>query len=524
MANLLQELLIRSAELYPQKTAIKHKDKAISYKNLQLLSSQLCSCLLRKGVKVGDRAGIYIDKSIDAVIAIFGVLKSGACYVPLDPTAPPQRQAQIINDCSLEYLITSSKKIFLIRQILQKETSLKHVFIVDISKEEHIQVITGVNLIFKGEIYRSSISGSNHNAISEDNLAYILYTSGSTGQPKGVMITHKASLAFVNWAYSTFNVNVNDIVSSHAPFCFDLSIFDIFVTVKAAATICIVPPGLSAFPKSLGDFIENEKISIWYSVPSVLTQLVLYGNLKERDFSDLRAILFAGEVFPTKYLRKLMRAVPQAAYYNLYGPTETNVITYYPLKSPPAGDGPIPIGKPCNGVEIFIVDDSGRLAKKGQIGQLHVSSPTVMAGYWNDTKKTKDALFKNHFLQDATKKIYKTGDLVRRDNDGNLEYHGRCDDMIKKGGYRIEPAEIESTLLKHRGIKEAAVIGIQNEIIGNEIKAVIVLKEGRIVSDKEIKLFCCKNLPNYMVPDEIAFSEYIPRVATGKIDRRRLVV
>lgn len=526
MFELLHDLLTKSVSKYPDKPAILFKNNKISYSDLDVLSSQLSFHLKNRGVSIGSRVGIYIDKSIEPVIAIFGILKAGACYVPLDPLAPVERQLLIINDCSLKYLVTSSKKLPQVHQILQRNNTLKDVFIVDIPKKECQEHISGVNVIFKDEIFGSQniVSEQPQKQAIDSNLAYILYTSGSTGQPKGVMISHRAALAFINWCIKCFNVNSKDIVSCHAPFHFDLSIFDIFVSIKAGATICLVPQGLSSFPKSLADFIEKQKISTWYSVPSILTQLVLHGGLEEKTFSSLRQILFAGEVFPSKYLRRLMGLIPDAKYYNLYGPTETNVITYYHVENLPEPSKPIPIGIPCDGVKTFIVDDeSSALVKDGEMGELYVSAPTLMEGYWKDSKKTGNVLFKNPpFSPSLNETIYRTGDLVSVNLAGILEYHGRCDFMIKSRGYRIELGEIEAALSAYPDIEEVAVIGIPHEEIGKWIKAFVVPKKDSPIYEKEVLQFCSKKLPHYMVPESITIADYLPKTSTGKIDRKKL--
>ncbi len=527
MSNLLSDLLIKSAKLYPEKPAVRYKNSEISYRNLNLLSDKLSSLLISKGIKKNDRVAIYLDKSIDAIIAIFGPLKSGACYVPLDPMAPPERQSYIINDCSINYLITSSKKIVQIQHILEDKTSLRFIIFMDMTKDEYKQcygevTIPGLDIAFKDDILGSNLDKLKRN-INEDNLAYIVYTSGSTGRPKGVMISYAASLAFIDWAYTRFNVKSSDNVSACSPFHFDISIFDIFVTMKAAATLCIVPQGLSAFPRSLADFIEKEKISIWYSVPSILIQLVLYGSLEKRDLSCLKQILFAGEVFPVKYLRKLMQLVPCARYYNLYGPTETNVCTFYPVMNIPEFDRTVPIGKPCKGIEVFVLDDAGNTVKDGEVGELYVSGPTLMQGYWNDPLKTKEVLLESFLPLYRNQKVYKTGDLVKVNRDGNLEFQGRKDNMIKSRGYRIELEEIESVLYEHPAIKELVIIAVPDDKIGNKIKVAIVLKNHCSIYEQEVRLFCSKKLPNYMIPEIITFNEFFPKTSTGKIDRTRLI-
>jgi len=526
MPNLLFELLIESAKLYPEKPAVLYRNSEISYRNLDLLSDQLSNCLISRGIQIGDRVGIYIDKSIDAVVAIFSILKTGACYVPLDPMSPPERQAYIINHCTIKYLITSSRKIVQIQHILQMQISLKFIIFMDAAKEEFIQCnteinIPEVNIVFKDDISRSGLDKLKCN-INEDNLAYILYTSGSTGWPKGVMIAHRASLAFIDWAYKYFDINHSERIAAVAPFCFDLSIFDIFVTIKAGATMHIVPSGMCSFPQSLAEFIESEKINTWYSVPSILIQLVLYGELEKRDMSALRRIIFAGEVFSGKYVKKLMQLLSHARFYNLYGPTETNVCTFHPVMNIPESDYALPIGKPCEGTEIFVVDEAGNPVRDGEIGELYVSGPTLMQGYWNDLQKTDETLLKNFLSSSRNNNVYRTGDLVRVNKNGDLEFYGRRDNMIKSRGFRIELEEIESVLLAHPDINEVAVVGVSDEKIGNKIKAVIVLREGIRICESDIKLICSQRLPVYMVPEIVIFKKTLPRTSTNKIDRKHL--
>jgi len=524
MCALLHNLLTESAKRHPEQIAVRFKDEKISYRDLDLSSDQLSALLIRKGVRTGDQVGVYIDKSIHAIIAIFSILKAGASYVPLDPLAPVDRHLLILNDCSLQYLISSSKKINRIQKILQQNNPLNHIFLPDINRHECKAPLPEDTFIFKEALRRPEENGGKTRVdpVEPGHLAYILYTSGSTGQPKGVMISHKASLSFVDWVCESFRLDHNHVISSVAPYHFDLSILDIFASIKAGATICIVPQGLSLFPKSLADFIEKNRITTWYSVPSLLTQLILYGNLEERDLSSLRQILFAGEVFPAKYLKKLMELIPHAEYYNLFGPTETNVCTCYHVTSPPLSDDlSIPIGKPCTGHDIFIVDEAGNLVTDDRIGELYVSGPNLMEGYWNDAQKTEKVLTKNPF-SNRGERCCITGDLVNLNKDGHLAYHGRKDNMIKSRGYRIELGEIETIMSSHPEIKEVGVVGIPDEKIGNRIKAVIVLEDDGMISEQDLKLFCSKKLPGYMLPGEITFVRSMPRTSTGKIDRKKL--
>jgi acyl-coenzyme A synthetase/AMP-(fatty) acid ligase len=331
-------------------------------------------------------------------------------------------------------------------------------------------------------------------------------------------------MTFVNWAYDCFHIVKEDRLSNHAPLHFDLSIFDIFVGAKAGATIVLVPEGISTFPIKLAEFIEENRIGVWYSVPSVLSMLVLYGNLQKYQFSNLRLILFAGEVFPVKYLKELIRAIPQAEYYNLYGPTETNVCTFYHVRElAPESMEPVPIGKACANTEAFAVNEKDEIIKRpGEVGELYVRGSSVAQGYWGDSEKTRSLFLPNRFQSYYEEKIYKTGDLVTLDDRGNYLYIGRKDHMIKSRGYRIELGEIETVLYSHPKVKEAVVIAIPDDLIGNKIKAFVVPHNTGSLTKMELEKYCSERIPSYMLPSIIEFRYSLPKTSTGKVDRKLL--
>ncbi len=359
--------------------------------------------------------------------------------------------------------------------------------------------------------------------ITDNHLAYILYTSGSTGEPKGVMISHLNSLTFVNWAYDTFKVLPGDHVSSHAPFHFDLSVFDLFTTIKAGATIHIVPGEVTLFAPRLALWIAQSGITIWYSAPSAMIQMIERGQLEKHDYSKLRIVLFAGEVFPIKYLRRFIHAVPHPEYYNLYGPTETNVCTYYKVQASdiaPERTQPLSIGKACENAEVFALNEKLEPVGPGGEGELYVRCSTVMKGYWGRPQETEKAVLPNvtnPFYNDV---MYKTGDIVRPQADGNFDYVGRKDKMIKSRGYRIELGEIEAALYAHPEVAEAAVIAIADEQIGARIRAWVVVKNG--LNRGELEKFCLQRLPRYMMPETFEFRTELPRTSTGKVDKTSL--
>jgi amino acid adenylation domain-containing protein len=524
MSYLLHQLLEKSARQFPDKIAVIHKTNQITYQNLAKASNQLAHILKTAGVQKGDRVGIYLKKSLEAVIAIFGILKAGAVYVPLDPSAPAQRIAFMLDNCRMKALVSARAQINRLGKSLQKASTVQYLVLTDEVTEIEGTALDNAKVIPWSEVLQSPSSSIPAMGKIETDLAYILYTSGSTGTPKGVMISHRASLTFVNWSYECFQVNFNDRVSSHAPFHFDLSIFDIFTTIKAGATLVLVPPELSVFPIQLAEFIEQQQITIWYSVPSILTQLVLRGNLQQHQCSALRTVLFAGEVFPVKYLRQLMKLWLHPQYYNLYGPTETNVCTYYKVESiAPEQVEPISIGKACENTEVFAVDEYNQIVRAGEVGELYVRSPSLMTGYWghSETSQQNRVLFPID-PDIGPEFIYKTGDLVKKTPDGNYFYLGRRDNQIKSRGYRLELGEIETVIYTHPAVEEVAVIAIPHEEFTNEIKAIVAIRPKYELKHNELSTFCTQKLPKYMIPTIIEYRDFLPKTSTGKVDKTLL--
>lgn len=523
MEFLLQHLLINSAKKSPDKKAVVYEDKSISYLELDKITNNLATVLIQHGIKKGDRVGIYLNKSISSIISIYGILKTGAVYVPLDPKAPVSRLEYIIKNCGIECLLTSTQKISTVKQMFPENNPLRFIVLND---ESSLDIETlGFKTIHWKNVKEMKEVQIDENPTIETSLAYILYTSGSTGVPKGVMISHLNAFTFLKWVQATFNISPKDRLSNHAPLHFDLSILDIFGAAQAGATLILVPEFISAFPMKLADWIEENQISIWYSVPSTLTIILLHGELKRHRFENLRLILFAGEVFPTKYLRNLMKQIPHPEYYNLYGPTETNVITFYKVEniSPDLND-PIPIGKACTNMEVFALNENGELINKpGEEGELFARGSCVAQGYWGDMEKTFRNFVLNPLQPNFQEKVYHTGDIVSLDSDGSYLFKGRRDHMIKSRGYRIEIGEIETVLYSHPDIKEAAVVAIPDELIGNRIKSYIVCHQDKKISATDIRLYCGEKLTKYMIPEEIEFCQSLPKTSTGKIDKPALL-
>jgi amino acid adenylation domain-containing protein len=523
MTYLLQHLVMASARRTPGALAVRHQDAALTYAELDRLSDRLAHELVAQGVRRGDRVAFLMPKSLPSLVAIHGILKAGGVYVPLDPGAPAQRLAYILNDCGVRCLITVAARRAGVRDVLGHGARLETVVAADDGGDAE-PLAAGVREVpWSRVLARTEEAPPERGGISTD-LAYILYTSGSTGTPKGVMITHLSALTFVDWAAQEFGITASDRLSSHAPLHFDLSILDLFVTLKAGASVALVPDGTSTFPIRLGQWIEANGITVWYSVPSILTLLLLKGRLDRLDLSRLRTVLFAGEVFPNKYLAGVMRAIPRAAFANLYGPTETNVVTFHRVPGPPDDDAPpIPIGRPCDNTGVFVVDDEGRVVTEpGVPGELLARGTTVAQGYWGDPEKTARGFVQNPLQPHFADRVYRTGDIVTLGADGEYHLIGRRDRMVKSRGYRIELDEIETVLHAHPEVREAAVVALPDELIGSRIVAFVAGAAGAPPRLETLRDHCLGRLPRYMVPEHIEILDELPKTSTGKVDRPAL--
>lgn len=506
----LHQLLDESAARWATRVAVAQVDgKTITYGALAALSDAVRDRLRRMGVGPGNRVGIHLRKSIDAVAAIFGTLKAGAAYVPLDVEAPPSRNAYIVHDCGLRALFVERHWRDALATAVEHYGQMPPALIVDVADATDD---------LRATLATEAAPSVETVVPATDALAFVLYTSGSTGQPKGVMLSHRAALSFIAWCTETFAPTPEDRFASHAPFHFDLSVLDVYLTIAHGARLLLIPETLGKEPMRLAQVIAAERLSVWYSVPSVLTLLAQYGKLERHDLGALRLVLFAGEVFPITPLRRLKALLPRPRYFNLYGPTETNVCTAYELPAdvPPDRSDPFPIGRTCTHLRSMVVDEAGQ--PTSDTGELCIAGPAVMDGYWNLPEHTARA-----FCSDASgTRWYRTGDLVHVDADGNYVFRGRRDRMVKRRGYRVELGDIEAGLYRHPMVREAAAIAVPDATLGVRILAVLTCGAQPQPSIIELKRFCADVLPPYMIPDVFTFAAALPKTSNGKIDYQRL--
>ena len=492
----LSELLARAAARWPTRTAAEAAGDSVTYADLAHDVQELRDRLVLHGVEPGDRVGLCSPKSIDSLTALYAILDAQATYVPVDAASPLDRVGDIFADCSVRAVLTTRDRREDLLAVLE-----------DFAEAEP----EGPDLAL--------LTTGAARAEGDPDLAYLLYTSGSTGRPKGVMVTHGAALSFVEWCAQSFDVGPEDRFSSHAPFHFDLSILDLYLAAYSGGTLVLIDEATGRQPRLLAPFIAERRLSVWYSTPSILTLLVQAGQL-ERHTCSLRYVLFAGEVFPTRALRALTEHWPEARYFNLYGPTETNVCTAYqvPLPIPADRTDPFPIGPACSHAETSIRHENGQELTPDSDGELCVRGAPVMRGYWNRPERTAGAF---HGPAGDSQAWYRTGDIVR-DSDEGYVFLGRRDRMVKRRGHRVELGEVEARLHRHPELVEGAAIAIADDQGAVRIEAFLCWRDGGQPSLLSLRRFCTEHLPASMIPDRFHHRESLPKTSTDKIDYQSL--
>ena len=521
---LLHHLLAESSRKYADRIALIFKDASMTYAQLEATSNQLAAVLTRHGVGKGDRVGIMLGKSIESIISLFGILKAGAIYVPIDPLAPVSRTRTILQNCGITCLVTSHKHAAILLAESETGLLLKSIVLTDSALTSFAPANKDVEITIWTDVVNEKAAQFQPIESKETDPAYILYTSGSTGTPKGVVISHWNALAFVNMAADYFTISASDRLANHAPLHFDLSVFDVFVAIRQGAAIVLVPESFAAFPMALAEYIDKQKITVWNSVSSVLTMLVDRGALDKYSFSSLRLVHFSGDVLPVKYLRKLTDKMKNAVFYNIFGQTEANSSLSYRIDVIPGNElWKIPIGRPFPGFEVFALNSGNETVRNaGEEGELYVKGATIALGYWNDEDKTREKFVRDPRPGTDQAIVYKTGDIVRWEQDGNYSFVGRTDHMVKSRGYRIELTEIELALRSHPAVRQAAAIAVPDELIGNKIIAYVTTVENERPAVSELLDHCAGILPKYMLPEAIEVRESFPATSTGKVNRKEL--
>jgi amino acid adenylation domain-containing protein len=522
VTGLLQDYVARQADARPDAVALVMGEERLTYGELEAASNRLARLLREAGCRRGDRVCLFVPKTPAAVVAELATLKADCAYVPIDTASPAPRVEMIVASAEPALALVSRPAAQLLDDVLAQRGNGR--VVVGSLDEERLA----------GERFESAFSAADLTAQSAeplafenstDDAAHILFTSGSTGTPKGVVIKHANVVAFVEWAVDYFGTRPTDRVSGHPPLHFDLSTFDIYATFLAGAQLHLVPASANLVPHKLAELIRTAELTQWFAVPSTFTFMAKFGVVQEGAFPSLERVLWCGEVLPTPILVEWMRAVPQARFTNLYGPTEATIASsFYTVPSLPESEtDPIPIGVPCAGEELLVLDERLQLVPAGEIGDLYIGGVGLSPGYWRDEEKTSAAFVRDPRSEDEDARIYRTGDLARVGDDGLVHFLGRADSQIKHRGYRIELGEIETALSALEGLNEVAVVGVDTGgFEGTSICCAFAPKAGMEIEPAQLGAELRKVIPPYMVPGRWLSLEALPKNVNGKIDRRGL--
>jgi len=524
MTTLLHAGVTAQAEERPEATALVWKRRRTSYGELELASNQLAQLLVDTGCRSGDRVAILMQKCPTAIVAMLGVLKTGAAYVPLDPKDATSRLARTLQIADCRWLLAAGPVAGHLQDLLKSEFVDRPPLIGWL--DDAASMPEAPAAIFKWDDLALFPTTPPVTDVAEHDLAHILFTSGSTGTPKGVMVGHASVARFLDWAIGYFAITEGDRCTLHSPLRFDVSTFDIYGTLWAGGELHLVPPELNLAPHKLVKFARDAELTQWMSVPSALNLVAQFDALRDRDLPSLRRVLFAGEVLPTRTLIYWMQRVPQAQFTNLYGPTETTISSSYftILERPTDERAPIPIGNPCDGEEFLLFDAEMRPTPDGEVGNLYIRGAGLSPGYWRNPEMTAKAFIARPGTEAGTGDlIYKTGDLARRDSEGLYYFCGRTDMQIKSRGYRIELGEIESALNTVPEIGEGAVVAIDSDGFESTlICCAYASAPGMAVSLKELRSRLGELLPAYMLPARWLEFVTLPKNESGKVDRANL--
>ncbi len=510
----LESFLRRSVEQWPDKTALVCGPRRMTYAEYDEASNQLAHALIALGVSRGDRVAIMLDNSIEVALSVFAILKAGAVFMMVNATTKAEKLHYLLNHSGAAVLIASSRRISAVENGLEDTPDLRSVVLTPAIRPCRIpsdkQTVGFEDLLQR---HHGRVGPPPRRAIDVD-LASLMYTSGSTGVPKGVMLTHQNMVTSSTMLTGYFGNTPEDVILNALPLSFNYGLYHVLMAAQFGGTLVIERS--FAYPEAVLKKMVEEGVTGFPIVPTMLA-IMLGADLGRHDLSRLRYMTNTGAPLPSEHIARLRSLLPNVTLHSMYGLTECKRVCALPPEE--LDRRPDSVGFPLPNQEICLVDEAGEPTARGEVGQLVVRGSNVMRGYWQMSEET-DRVLRPGPIQGE--RVFYTGDLFRQDDEGFLYFVGRVDDVIKSRGEKVSPREVENALYNHPDVVEAAVIGVPDELLGRAVKAFVVLKEDADVSVRDLQRHCAGQLEDYMVPQIIEFRDHLERTDHGKIDKRQL--
>lgn len=510
--RLLGDSLLVAERKHPAKLVASTAEGEFTYRELLQYAVALANALQLQGIERGDRVAIYMDNSWPAIYSLYGVILAGGVFVMINPQTKADKLAYILDDSDAKVLLTNShlKDNFL--PILKHATKLTGVFY----SGETIQASAkNISIKHLDSALGNASAGNIFSTSIPTDLASLVYTSGSTGAPKGVMHTHQSMLFALNSLVEYLRLSSNDKILNILPFAFDYGLYQLLMTVHLGATLVLEKSFV--FPAPVFKRMLENEVTVFPGVPTIFSMFLASHGRNKLHFPSVTRVTNTAAALPADFIPNLKDIFPNALIYKMYGLTECKRVCY--LEPELIDQHPQSVGKAIPGTEVFLLSAAGEPVAPGDAGILHVRGPHIMLGYWKQ-EELSNKMLKGDIYPNQS--ILCTHDWFKMDDNGLLYFIGRSDDIIKTRGEKVSPVEVENVLHGLKGIKDAAVIGVVDETLGQSIKAFVSLEENGSLNDMQIKKWCATNLENHMVPKEIVVLPELPKSANGKIDKKQL--
>ncbi|MER8510438.1 class I adenylate-forming enzyme family protein [Mesorhizobium sp. M0199] len=510
---LLHDYLIHSASRLGGKVALVCGNQRVTYGDLDMRSNAIAHHLSQAGIARGDRVVIFADNTVEAVVAFWAVLKANAVVCIVNPLTKSDKLGYLLNDCRPTALITDNHLHSIFREPARNCPSLRCMIVSGPIERDDLQELP------HAVRWETAVAGARSTPPArrciDIDLAAIIYTSGSTGEPKGVMLTHRNMVAACASISSYLALAEDEVILNVLPLAFDYGLYQMIMAFGAGARLVLERS--FAFPAQILGLIKQERVTGFPGVPTIFAALGELKSLRDQDFSSIRYVTNTAAALPLKHILLLQELFSRARIYSMYGLTECKRCTYLPPED--LERKPLSVGIAIPNTEMWIVDEHDRRVGHGVVGQLVIRGATVMKGYWGKPEATARKLKPGPL---PGEQVLYTGDYCRMDAEGYLYFVGRGDEIIKSRGEKIAPKEVENVLMEIAGVREAAVIGVPDELLGQAVKAFVVMEQGSMIGEKQLQKECQRRLENFMVPKSIVIVPSLPMTDTGKLKKTAL--